>query len=246
MQSDGRLRVIKNQQTKIIPLIHFRGAMAYWGLAGQGSFQTYSWLRARAGRARDYQSVEQFVYSLANDLDRIISGMRTPQGKFFGIGIHLAAYERFDGYWIPELFLISTWTDTLYTAVHNTIHVSRETYHWVGHEDPIPEHRDGAYRLRVHEHLMSGGMLMYNNGDPVMYNTVANSIFGMISAAAHRGILADLSGYRSHCAIARRPIEIVAGVQHDFYRTGTQLVGGRLHDLAVTANADYYSTSGDV
>jgi hypothetical protein len=88
-------------------------------------------------------------------------------------------------------------------------------------------------------------MLMYNNGDPVMFTSAANAMLAMFRALAQRGKLAGAGKVQTYLAIARRPIEVVSKAQVDFCHEGARVVGGKPHDLAITPNGEYLSTTGD-
>jgi len=163
-----------------------------------------------------------------------------------GIGIHFSAYEYIGGYWIPELFLISNWADTSYSWLRpEGIGLSRETYHTIRKCPPLPEHREDQYRLAVHDYLFRGGLIFYNNGDPVMFNSAANAIFSGMMILAERQQLAAIDTPEKHLAIVRSPVELVSAIQRKFCQTGGRVVGGRPHDLAVTPAGELSSTSGD-
>lgn len=236
------------QKTKIIPVRHWRGALSYWGLATSPGWDTLAWLRERARNAGQFESAELFAEALTEDLTQAIKKMRFPESVQSGLGIHLTVYERVNDYWIPELFKISNWTDNYYAAVFpDGFQLERVTYHTIF--DPtipeMPEHRETEYRLEVHKKLQTGQMLIYNNGDPVLFNPPASALFGMIQTLAHRGILDDPDTPEWICSLARRPIEVVAAAQRDFCRKGTARVGGKPHDLAITPDGMYWSSTGD-
>jgi hypothetical protein len=126
------------------------------------------------------------------------------------------------------------------------MHLSRETYHAITKEAPRPEHCKAQYRFKVHECLQADEMLIYNNGDPIMFNAAANAIFGMFKELARRGRLAKPDRLETYLSIARRPIEVVSKAQIDFCREGTRVVGGKPHDLAITPSGEYSSSTGDI
>jgi len=174
LQKDGSQKPKKWKRSKIILVRRWRGAMTYWGLAEYDAYEwsTFDWLQQQAKDADQYPSAEEFAKGLMDKLNEAIYKMRFVKPVHSGIGIHLSAYERIENYWIPELFLVSSFTDTSYQHVHSDgVHLSRETYHTTAKVDPKPEHREAQYRLKVHERLhQPGGILIYNNGDPVMFN----------------------------------------------------------------------------
>jgi hypothetical protein len=249
LREDGTREPYEWQKSKIVPVHHWRGAMAYWGLAQHDAYRwsTFDWLCNQAKTAADYSTVEEFALGLADKLNDAISKMQFSKPVHSGIGIHLTAYELVDGYWIPELFLVSNWVNTSYNSIRaQGVGISRETYHTVADVSKDPKHREPEYRLKVHAYLhQPGGMLIYNNGDPIMFNAAAYAVLGMFRSLEKRGKLDRADDVRTYLAIARRPIEVVSRAQIDFCREGTRIVGGKPHDLAVTPTGDYSSTTGD-
>lgn len=236
------------EKSKIIPVQAWRGALAFWGLALHKDYNwsTYEWLLAKVQKAANPSTPELFAEAVSNDLNAELSKMSFETPSDAGIGIHFSAYEYMDGYWIPELYLISNWADTSYSALRpDGVGVTRESFHTVSGEAPKPEHRDKEYRLIVHSRIQSGVILTYNNGDPALFNVSAGAVLGMFEQLARRGTLKEPRDWQTYVNIARRPIEIVSHVQQDFSRPGTRLVGGKLHDLAITPGGEYFSTSGD-
>ena len=197
-------------------------------------------------RANTFSTPQEFAHHVAVELNNELSGMRFQRPTDAGVGIHFTAYEHVNDYWIPELFLISNWADPSYTAIFpNGVGVSRETYHTIGNVPPSDEHGHASVRLKVHAFLQEGNMLIYNNGDPLLFTQAAQSVGAMVNEIARRGQLKAPDEIATYRAIARRPIEIVANAQQDFCRQGTRIVGGKLHDLAVTPNGLYSSSTGD-
>jgi hypothetical protein len=168
------------------------------------------------------------------------------------LGIHFTAYEYIDGYWIPELFALSRWTDESYQGVlpNFEFRVTRETYAtWKGLNPPegrSPEVGLPTYRLEVHKALHHQTlMLLYNNGDPALFNPIANSVLASFAELSRRGQLKDPTSFQTHVSIVRRPVEIVSKLLADLAAPGTRLVGGKPHDLAVSPSGVYKSTTGD-
>ena len=115
--ASGAYKYIEHTRSKIIPVLHFKGAMSYWGLAKHGRWSTHEFLRSSASRARDYQSAELFAHYVADALNIGLQRTGLLTDKRAGIGIHFTAYEHVNGYWIPELFIMTNWTDPSYTEV---------------------------------------------------------------------------------------------------------------------------------
>jgi hypothetical protein len=244
-QPDGTANPIGFKRSKILPVPRFRGAMSYWGLARYGSWNLYRHLQTVAANARDHPTPEMFADYIALEITRKLGQLGCLADSKCGVGIHFTAYEYINGYWIPELFIISNWTDPSYSRVFSTgLAAARKSYETATHLSADRMHGAPNYRLQVRDYLLQGGLFIWNNGDPTLFNSAANAILGMIRTASERAILADLS-HETLCSIVRRPIEVVRAVQRDFYRPGHRLVGGKLHDLAIRPSGEYYSTTGD-
>lgn len=237
--------VVESEKTKLVRVQHWRGAFAFWGLATYGQWSTLDWLQDYAQRAAGSQSPEDFANAVATSLEQELSKLPL-SGREKGIGIHFTAYEYMNGYWMPELFLISNWADIPYTSLRTTgVGASRETYHTLMDVPSSPEHKGLEFRLDVHRALQSERIFWYNNGDPELYNPVADSIKGTISTLGKRGTLSQLASKEAHCDLARRPIEVISDLLGDFSRAGTRLIGGKPHDLCVSPGGNYWSSTGD-
>ncbi len=248
LRSDGTYEPIEWERSKIIAVRRWRGAMTYWGVAKFDAYNwsTFDWLTERAYEAPSFSLPEEFANDVAAKLNTALANMQFVNPKAGGIGIHFTAYEYLNDYWIPELFLISNWTNTLYSDVRpEGVGVSRETYHAVMEEPPAEKHRELQYRMKVHDFLQEGKFIVYNNGDPSLFNPAANAILKMFEELARRGRLNAPSEIKTHLAMARRPVEIVSKAQVDFCPEGMRVVGGKPHDLAVTPNGEYRSNTGD-
>ena len=246
LNADGNREILESQQSKIVAVRQFRGMMSYWGLAtfDQYKWSTYEWL-GRQDISR-FDSAEQFAYYIADELNKELSRMNFRDSRESGIGIHFSAYERVGDYWIPEMFLISNWQDPSYTSLRSTgVGCSRETFHTLSQETPSPDHGNREFRMHVHNYLQEDNYIGYNNGDPLIFNPAAGTIFEQFKAIARRGHLKDPTSVRTYLNMTRRPVEIVVTTQLDFCEGRFRCVGGKPHDLAVTPEGIYESTSGD-
>lgn len=252
-QPDGTKLVEEDQKTKIISVNAWRGTIAYWGLALHGNWKTLEWLKERSADASRFQSAEDFAIDMREKLSDALSKMHFKDQLEAGIGIHFTAYENVNGFYVPELFVLSNFGDTSYNSLHKDgVRLNRNTYISMdrainGTDLPaLPEHRDPMYRMFVRHHLNSGAILLFNNGDPIMFNQAANGILGMINAIADRGNLINATDIGTYRQMAKLPVEIVSKAQQQFAKQGTRLVGGRPHDLVVTPTGIYSSDSGDM
>lgn len=238
-------------ETKIVRVPEFRGAMTYWGLSYPNHLHpeagsTIEFMKRMARDAHKYASAESFANGLRDTLNQELAAMQFERPADKGVGLHFTAYERVDGYWIPELFQINNYTDTSYqTLSPDGVHVTRETFHGVVQTETTPEHGLPQYRLQVHRHLQDGEILTFNQGDPRLFNPAANAVFEMIRTLYATKRLEDLDDAHRMCMLARTPVEQVSSIQRALCKTGSITVGGKTHDLAVTSGGVYYSTSGD-
>jgi len=243
---DGTKEPLEWEKTKIVPVPAFRGAVVYWGLAQLGGWSTLEWLQARRAEADRFPFPEAFAQDLARRLEAELSRMTFTVETDKGIGLHFTAYERIEDRWIPELFLVSNWGDPTYTFLRPTgVGCSREAHHIVSGQDPDPSDAIPERRRLVAQHLNRGGWIWYNNGDPVLFNGAANTILSMLETFAKRRVLAPIFDTDAFIRLTQAPVEFVSRVQQDFCAAGQRLVGGRIHNLAISDAGDYTSTSGD-
>ena len=157
-------------------------------------------------------------------------------------------YEYVDGYWIPELFLVSNWTDTSYCAVRpNGFQMTRETYATLRQlQDRPPEQREPLNRRAVHAALHDSPLMFrFNNGDPALFNPVADSVLNTFATLYSRGHVHDSASARTHLSLVRRPVDVVSRLLAEIAEQGSRLIGGKPHDLAVSPTGQYESTTGD-
>jgi hypothetical protein len=244
VQPTGNLKVLESQQSKIVPIRRLRAAASYWGLASYGRWSTYNWLKETAISAGNGASLETFANYLRNALEKELSQLALP-AKQKGIGIHLTGYEEINGYWVPELFLCSNFKGTDYSSVGD-LGLGRHTEPYVlSSQIPSTDYGNQEHRLTVHNKLQEGIIFQFNNGDPVLFNPVAASVFSSFQTLANRGLVSDIDSPATFQALVKRPVEIVSKMQRDFCREGQRIVGGKTHDLVIKSNGEFESTSGD-
>jgi hypothetical protein len=249
LKTDGSREIIEDQQSKLLYVKHWRGAIAFWGLARCGQWSTLDWLQGQGQKAANFPSAEGFADAIAAGLNQELAMLPLSKASDKGIGMHFTAYERISDYWIPELFLISNWTGIPYTDIRQGgVGVSRATYHILKEKDgvvPAPQHREPKFRIEVHQALVSGTMFRYNNGDPELFNPPANAILDTFFKLMQRGVLSDPNTEKTHCALVRRPIEVIARLLTDFSKEGKRLIGGKLHDICISPDGTCWSSTGD-
>ena len=245
--ADGTYEPLESQETKIVPVPHWRGAICYWGLATQEpDWSTLQWLRGRATNAKEHASPETFARALAADLTVHLRRRQFRSSLDRGIGMHFSAYEPVDGYWVPELFQIRNWDDESYSTVRDVVVVTRETFGTTkGVRERVEQDKDSVRRLEVHKALQEGAMLIFNNGDPMLFNPIAASVLSAMSELRRRGSLRDPTDVKTHLSLVRRPVEIASRLLSDLAPSNRRCVGGKTHDLAVAPTGEMKSTTGD-
>ncbi|SRR5712692_4003572 len=246
-KNDGTFYIKESKKTKIVPVPAWRGALSYWGLATQKpDWSTLKWLQVRAQKAREHSSAEEFAQAIASELTTALRSRTFQNTLERGMGMHFSAYEELNGCWIPELFHIRNWTDESYSAVRENFEVTRETFGATQNtRDRSGADRTPERRLHVYKFLQEGKMLIFNNGDPALFNPIANSVLSTLSGLHQQGKLRDPTDVITHLAIARRPVEIASKLLTDFTRNDMRRVGGKPHDLAIAPNGQMTSTTGD-
>ncbi len=238
------------ERSKIVPIPKLRAAACYWGLAYHGNWSTYDWLRIQALRAGECASLEEFANAIRDELEQVLNGFRFRNPLNGGVGIHIAGYEDVNGCWIPELFVCSNYRNETYKQLC-CLHVTRETYLLALELKNRPEPwtteqgRDPETRRQVYDYLRTGRLMIFNNGDPEIYNRVASGVLGSAQVLAARGWLRDPDDVRIYRVLAQQPIKAISDMERAFCREDKRIVGGRPHDLVILSSGEYVSTSGD-
>jgi hypothetical protein len=226
------------QKSKLVRYEQMRAAACYWGLAKYNSWNMHEWLR-KMGMTMNNQNIEALGILIRDELTKLFHNKNINHG----IGIHLVGYEDIAGYRIPELFLISNYKDPNYNKLE-AMNCTRQTYHILTGDTDLKRHGEKGCRLAVKERLDKNNPLVFNNGDPQLFNPVAFAIYNMLRIAIDRKVTTLLSDEQV-CHIARRPVEFVAKFQRDFFNKKQRSVGGKLHDLCINAKGTFLSTTGD-
>ncbi len=247
LDQDGNRIPKEWERSKIVPVRHWRGAMSYWGLAvyDRYGWSTYDWLREQAQSAAIFPGPQEFAIAVAQSIQCRLNQMAFSSITDAGIGIHFSAYEHAGNRWIPELFLISNFTDTNYSSLRpGGVDATRESAKLAASDLGVPIDQVADQRFFVHQYLHSGRFLVFNNGDPIMFDAVASGLLTALGTLSVRRNLRELT-IDLLSEIVYRPVETVSELQSQFGRPGTRLVGGRIHDLIITPTGDMTSQSGD-
>jgi hypothetical protein len=256
---DGKREVVEQEKSKIVCMRPWRGAMTCWGLAKIGNQWTADWLKERAMQANQVADPEEFAVSVRDQLNSALSRMRFRKPLDAGIGIHFTVYEYIDGYRIPELFQITNFRDPPVGSAYRYqelyqegVKVRREAYEAYAinnkeEQDKPSRSRHGLpeYRHELRKYLNEGGILVFNNGDTVMFNAAISGILNMFEATRARGVLDLPEEPATFRKIALWPIDQVCKVQENFVKEGYRLVGGKRHNISITPDGEYDSDTGD-
>jgi hypothetical protein len=219
-QEDGTCKVLDRETTKIVCVRRWAGILSYWGLAKKAEYgwSTLKWLKAQVSQVDRFATPDEFAQHIGNQLNQELAKISFGKQIEKGIGIHFTAYEWVDGYSIPELFAITNFASTEYRELHlDGVRVTRETY-GVAFDtgERGPEFGEPLYRHAVRKFLQSGNILLYNNGDPSMFNSAFSSIGSLFEIARQRHIQAIPTDAKEHRYIVSWPIDLVSKVQRYF------------------------------
>ncbi|MEI8202910.1 MAG: hypothetical protein WCH34_07860 [Bacteroidota bacterium] len=240
--------IIESKKPKIVRIEKFLGSFSYWGLAAKSKtskWKTYDWLKSISNDSKDFDKLEDYALYVKDKLKVEIKSLGLEK-KYTGIGIHLTGYEDYSGVKIPELYLISNYTDEFYTNI-GELSLSRQLFITMPMEYKSDEEslNQSEKQLKVKDYLSKGKMFIFNNGDPDMFMPMLTGYKEAMNIAKNRNAIKDSNDIEIYRNMARRPIEMVTKAQRDFYKKGKIIVGGRVHDLVVEkATGKYTSTSG--
>jgi len=236
-------KIIEYTKPKILRMEKYHAAASYWGLAKYGNWDTLEFIKNVLRDSDRNIPLSKFVDILKTELELALNRILPGNDLRKGIGIHITGFENIDNIILPELYLISNFTDPTYSALKR-MYVAPQLYGTL----PNNYHQNGLtrneQRARINNYLRTGNFFTYNNGDPALFNNYANSIFNSIKVLQNRNILGHISNEVLR-SLAKRPIEIIKRIQVDFCPQDKRLVGGKIHDLLITSNRDYISNSGD-
>lgn len=98
----------------------------------------------------------------------------------------------------------------------------------------------------MHEKLHSdSAILIYNNGDPTIFNPIAKAVLDTFQELLRRGHIDEPTSHKTHLSIGRRPVEIVSNLLGDFSSADTRVVGGKPHELLISPEGIFESRTGD-
>jgi len=244
----GQSSPISWRSKKLIRVPAWKGIISFWGLAiiNQFRWSTINWLERQARNSSAFSSPELFAVHIATELNKELLRLGVANNINAGIGIHFSAYEDINSNYVPELFLISNWANTTYSALRVTgVGASRETSASAFNaRDNIGGVNIGN-RMALYNWLNAGNHITYNNGDPYLFNTAAIAMTGMIQVLKSRNKLKSINRLDTYIKISRFPVDTVTHMQKQLCKKGTQVVGGRTRDISVTPTGIYLSTSGD-
>lgn len=235
-------KIIEARRPKLISVNALKLVISYWGLARTSSgFDTFEYLRRFSSDHRAAATAQKFCEELCRDLSNKVAAMRL-QPPTNGLGVHIAAFEKIDSVFVPELFLCSNFTDTSYSITVPRFSLSRESFK----DASFPNPDTPMARAEYHRRLVSGQVSFFNNGDPQLFNPVANAIFEMSMTIRHRHIAktgSDASFYRHWVC---EPIRCIADLQKRLCKPGKRIVGGIVHHVLLHQSGNVECSTGRI
>jgi len=232
-------RTIETRQPKLVCIKPLRMVVSYWGLARTNSgFNTFEFLKSFAARNKGATSPEQFASVLASEITNKIRSFRlaTPAD---GLGIHIATFESVSGIYIPELFLCTNYLNTSYTSTSPNFSVTRESF-----KDPKYLNRsDPNARMEFYSSLMNHLVVRFNNGDPELFNPLADAIMQMSMVLQSRVYLSTAKKIEAYRQWVREPIQAIADLQKRICKKNNRLVGGIVHDVIIYQSGNIQPSS---
>lgn len=238
----NKIKHVEFKKSKIVPILKFKAAAAYWGLAKIDKWRTYDFLKSLAAKADGFESFEGFANNMKDELKQKLDSISFSNPNYKGIGIHLIGYEKIDNQNIPELFLICNYTAPTYSKV-SELAISRNLFKTL--PDDFRKNGDTleGQRKQIIDFLNQGRTFIFNNGDPALFNPAANAIHNMFNVAMSRNVL--MADYKKYMKLTSRPIEVIKNLQKDFFKKDFVRVGGKIHHLLITERGDFISDTGD-
>ncbi len=249
LNSNGDLIIEEAQQSKILKLERLHAVIGYWGLARYGTWKTRDWLNEQVRDLTMPNTLELWSKELSVRLDQKLRSLSN-QAWSYGIGIHVAGYESFEGELLPEMYLVTNYSGISETggySVGNEMSATRRTYFdSTGGQHPnVYEHGNPQYRNAMKTFFSERRWMLFNNGDTPLFGTIANGIGRAVNLALSRGNLDRSSPMETQRNYAFMVIRTVSEFERLFFREDSRVVGGRPHDITVLPDRTYFSSSGD-
>jgi len=186
--------IIEYRRPKIVRIEKFLGSFSYWGLAAKSKFSKwtmYGWLKIIANDSQKFSDFERYANYVRDELNKEFIAQKIDK-QYTGVGIHLTGYEIINGNKIPELFLISNFTDPTYTTIGD-LFVSRQLFNTMPNEFKTGNENlcQTDKQLIVKEFLRQGKMFIFNNGDPEMFNSLSNAYKEAMTISKNRKVIKD-------------------------------------------------------
>lgn len=243
VKSSKSYEVVEFKKPKIIPVVKYHAAISFWGLADYGGWSLERFLRRLIAESSPDIPLEEFGQIISNnlnrELDRIIPGKSLKKG----LGIHLTGFETHGVTTVPELFLISNFSNIAYNRLEDSINCERHLYPIAARTLGVKANNYEEEREVILDFFRTGQIFYFNNGDPELFTPIADGYYNSVNRFRLRiksRILGD-EGYR-HMALG--PVETIKTLQQRFAPKGKRLVGGKIHDLVISANGSFTSSSG--
>jgi len=231
-------QVVETRQPKIVCIKQLRMAVSYWGLARANNFDTFQFLKSFATKHKRAASPERFALDLGAEATKNVTALNLPSPSN-GLGFHIAVFENVCGTYVPELFLCTNYMDPGYATTNPTFSVSRESFK----DTQYPNRSDPAARLAYYLRLTNHVVSRFNNGDPELFNPVADALMQMSMVLSQRGHFSTAKKTEAYRQWVREPIQAIADLQKRICKKGKRLVGGAVYDVIIEQSGQFHLSS---
>ncbi len=238
-------RKVEFRRSKIVLLRRYRACASFWGLAKYGNWRLYEFIEQKMHEAPPEYDFQRFADFLCEQLRHKLNSFHFANIIDKGLGIHLVGYELVNREYIPELFLISNYSNTKYSEIRD-LKVSRNLYETMPSYLKDMHDNNQEKQLKVNHYLKSGGYFIFNNGDPLMFNPAANTLLNLYQIALRGGKLNVEPDNRIAMKLVSSPIEFLKTFQQKFYKSESILIGGKIHRLLISNRGDFFSDTDNI
>jgi hypothetical protein len=242
MSMSGKFEVVEEQEAKFILFPKLKCIAGYWGLARvydsnkNLKWSIHDWLTRQVKEAEKFDTIRSFGLQLKKDLDNIFRIGAARHVESQGLGIHLAGFESFGNFRVPELYLLTNYgfKDGFYVKTRKALEFSARAYPTCKGATDL--NTDDEKIQLVKSFFEDGKTMIFNNGDPILFNSLANGL-----GALHLHTRPHLRNeFKDEIAFLKFQssygIQLSKDYQQKFYRADQVRVGGMIHSKILTSD----------
>lgn len=241
---DNKLEVVEDKEPKFVFFKKLNCVACYWGLAqayeggtDKLAWSMHPWLEEQIPYSEKSSSIAQFGAQLAKELTGRLNYGSLKKVESKGLGIHLAGFENVKNLVIPELYLLSNYglNKGVYSKSSDTINFSARTFHDFKHqiEKTIIKTTEDE-RFEMYKLLKIKEAFIFNNGDPIMFNSFAHGYINLFYHLKSRHALRPMTPIEELKELASFPIRTVKEFQERYYKSDQVVVGGDIHAAVIS------------